>query len=57
MIIIEEPLIEVIKKRPGIIEISGLPDSGVTSGGIKLIQKIIDKEEMFTIGNNDLCGK
>ena len=46
MIIIEEPLIELIKKRPGIIEISGLPDSGVTSGGIKLIQKVIDKEEM-----------
>ena len=46
MIIIEKQLIALIKKRPGIIEISGLPDSGVTSGGIKLIQKMIDKEEM-----------
>ena len=46
MIIIEEPLIELIKKRPGIIEISGLPDSGVTSGGIKLIQKMIAEEDL-----------
>ena len=46
MIIIEEQLIDLIKKRPGIIEISGLPDSGVTSGGIKLIQKLIAEEDM-----------
>lgn len=45
MIVIDDAVVNMLKSDTGVVEISGLPDSGVTSASIKLIDELIREEK------------
>ena len=45
MIVIDDAVVNMLKGDTGVVEISGLPDSGVTSASIKLIDELIREEK------------